>query len=101
MTKAAVLGALAGALTLGLVASSAAAAPVGSGALRIEPASTVERVDHRRYDRDRRYHRDRDRVRDYRHRRDYAHRHYRRDHHRHVGVFPFLLLPFLVFALAH
>ena len=86
MSKAAVLGAVAGALTLSLVASSAVAAPIGSGALRIEPASTIERV-HRRCDR---------------HHRDW---HCRRYHHRHhrAGLFPFpfLLLPFIVFAFAH
>jgi hypothetical protein len=99
MRKAAVLGAIVGALGFGFVASSAVAAPVGSEVLRIEPASTVERVDHRRVDR--RYDRYRDyRYRDYRYRdsryRDYRYRH----HHRHVGLFPFLL-PFIVLALVH
>jgi hypothetical protein len=83
MRKAAVLGAVAGALTLGLVASSAAAAPVGSAALRIEPASAVEKVHSRCYRGD-----DQWRCRRFHHR-----------HHR-VGLFPFLL-PFIVFGLAH
>jgi UDP-N-acetylmuramyl pentapeptide phosphotransferase/UDP-N-acetylglucosamine-1-phosphate transferase len=96
MRKAALLGAIVGALGVGLVASSAVAAPVGSAALRIEPASTVEKVHHRS---DRRY-------RDYRHRhhhyRHYGHWHYRRHHHHHhVGLFPLLLLPFIALALAH
>jgi hypothetical protein len=45
--KAALLGAIAGALGLGLVASSAVAAPVGGVAPQMEPASLVEKV-HRR-----------------------------------------------------
>jgi hypothetical protein len=94
MRKAALLGAIVGALGVGLVASSAVAAPVGSAAVRIEPASTVEKVHHRSYRRDGPYrHRyDRDRR--------YGDWHYRRHHHRHVGLFP-LLLPFLLLALVH
>ena len=96
MRKAALLGAIVGALGAGLVASSAAAAPVGSAALRIEPASTVEKVHHRSYRREGHY---RHRHHQYR---DYGW-HYRRHHHRHyhAGLFPFLLLPFIVLALAH
>jgi hypothetical protein len=42
--KAALLGAIAGALGLGLVASSAVAAPVGGVAPQIEPTSLVDKV---------------------------------------------------------
>ena len=84
MRKIAVLGAVAGALTLGLVASSAVAAPVGSAAVQIERASLVEKA-HGRYSR---Y------ADDWRYRRHYRH------HHR-AGLFPLLLLPFLALALAH
>jgi hypothetical protein len=49
MRKAALLGAIAGALGLGLVASSAVAAPVGGVAQQIEPASLVEKVHGRRH----------------------------------------------------
>ena len=49
MRKAALLGAVAGALGLGLVATSAVAAPIGGGALqKAEPASLVEKVHSRR-----------------------------------------------------
>jgi hypothetical protein len=68
MRKAALLGAIAGALGLGLVASSAVAAPVGGVAQQIEPASLVEKVHsgcfwHRHW------------------RHGHAHRHCRRHHH--------------------
>jgi hypothetical protein len=97
MRKAALLGAIVGALGVGLVASSAVAVPVGSAALRIESASTVEKVHHTSYRRDGHY---RYRHHQYRH---YGHWHYRRHHHRHyhAGLFPFLLLPFIALALVH
>jgi hypothetical protein len=76
MTKATLLGAIAGALGLGLVASSAVAAPVGGVAQRIETASLVEKVHGRRYFRSgffgfRPYH------------------HFRRHHHFRSGFFGF------------
>jgi hypothetical protein len=77
MMKASLLGALAGALGLGLVASSAVAAPVGGVALRKEPASLVEKV-HRRC-----WH--------------HGHCHCRRHHpHFRAGFFPFFS-PFIGF----
>jgi hypothetical protein len=44
MRKAGLLGAIAGALGLGLVASSAVAAPPGGVAQQREPASAVEKI---------------------------------------------------------
>jgi hypothetical protein len=82
MRKAAVVAAIAGALTLGVVASSAVAAPVGSAAMQIERASSIEKA-HARYSRQD------DRGR------------YRRDHYCRAGLFPFLLLPFIALAVAH
>jgi hypothetical protein len=62
---------LAGALGLGLVASSAVAAPVGSMAQQIEPASLVEKVHRRCF-----WH--------------HGHWHCRRHHHHfRAGFFPF------------
>ena len=49
MRKAALLGAIAGALGFGLVATSAVAAPVGGVSQRIETASLVDKVHGRRY----------------------------------------------------
>jgi hypothetical protein len=81
MRKAALLKAIAGALGLGLVASSAVAAPVGGVAMRIEPASLVEKV----------------------HRKcvgSHGHCHCRRrPHHFRVGFFPFFS-PFIGFGLS-
>jgi hypothetical protein len=76
--KVASLGAIAGALGLGLVASSAVAAPVGTAARQIDAAPLVEKV----------------------HRRCYGHHGYchcrRRHHHFHAGFFPFFS-PFIGF----
>jgi hypothetical protein len=76
--KAALLGAIAGALGLGLVASSAVTAPVGGVAPQIEPASLVEKVHRRCF-----WH--------------HGHWHCRRHHHHHfrAGFFPFR--PFIGF----
>jgi hypothetical protein len=81
MSKAALLGAIAGALGLGLVASSAVAAPVGGVAPQIEPTSLVEKV-HRRC---------------FRH---HGHWHCRRHHHHfRAGFFGFR--PFIGFRRFH
>jgi hypothetical protein len=80
MRKVASLGAIAGALGLGLVATSAVAAPVGAAARQIGPAPLVEKV----------------------HRRCYGHHGHchcrRRHHHFHAGFFPFFS-PFIGFGI--
>jgi Mn2+/Fe2+ NRAMP family transporter len=79
MRKAALLGAIAGALGLGLVASSAVAAPVGGMARQIEPASLVEKVHGRRH-----HHHFRTGFIGFRH-----HHHFRRHHHFRAGFIGF------------
>src|ERR671914_2756996 len=98
MRKAAVLGAIVGALGVGWVSCSSVAAPVGSAALRIEPVSMVEKVRNNTYDRYWRPRQSMFRDHQYRH---YRHRDYRRDyrrddrrhdhHRRHLGLFPLLV----------
>jgi hypothetical protein len=78
MRKVALLGALAGALGLGLAASSAVAAPLGGVALQREPAPLVEKV----HSRCRGPH-------------GFCHCR-RRHHHFHAGFFPFFS-PFIGF----
>jgi hypothetical protein len=85
MKKAMLFAAMAGALGLGVMATSATAAPVSGVALRTAaPAALVEKVHRRCY-----WH--------------HGHRHCRRHHHHHhrAGLFPFVLLPFIALALAH
>jgi hypothetical protein len=98
MRKAALVGAIVGALGIGLVASSAVAAPVGSADLRIEPASTVEKVRNNTYDR---YWRPRQSAFRHHQYRRYDDRDRRRHyhHHGHHRLFPLLLLPLIGLAL--
>jgi len=79
MGKAALLGAIAGALGLELVASSAVAAPVGGVAQQIERASLVEKVHGRRH-----HHHFRAGFFGFRH-----HHHFRRHYHFRSGFFGF------------
>jgi hypothetical protein len=78
MRNAGLLGGIAGALGLGLVASSAVAAPIGGVALQRAPTPLVEKV----------------------HRRCHGHHGHchcrRRHHHFHAGFFPFFS-PFIGF----
>jgi hypothetical protein len=99
MRKAALMGASVGALGIALMASSAVAAPDGSAALRIEPASTVEKARNNTYDRYWRPRQSTFRHHQYRRYDDRGRRqHYH--HHGHKGLCPLLLLPLIGLGVA-